>query len=357
MKALILSVALAAFGQRTTPPVFHADSSLVPIEVQVVASKSGRSIPGLTRSDFVVLDESRQKEIVAFDDGAGPRDIALLLDLSGGSANEGVLFAASALLEVQRPEDGIALLSFSDGPAKVRTPLTRSDRDLRRGLKEIFSADRSNHHKPAKSSKLLDAIRSGADLLSNVAPPRRPMVIVVTHNREMKSTIRNEEVTNYLLNAGIWLEAITIPQEWGSSGSSIGRLYGNPRLGLPTTRIPARVQPQPVFLDNLHSVEPIAQATGGQVLHLAYANGKRVQAGVPTGSTWDVNVIAYIVEKEILARIRDQYGLAIRGDSSPQPEFHRLNVRRTAEAERLYPNAVISARVGYFTTSTRPTKP
>lgn len=357
MRALVLLAAFAAFGQQITPPVFHADSSLVPIEVQVVDSKSGRSVPGLKRSDFIVLDQSRQKEIVAFDDGAGPRDIALLLDLSGGSANEGVLFAASALLEVQRSEDGIALLSFSDGPAKLRTPLTRSDRDLRRGLKDIFSADRSNQHKPAKSSKLLDAIRLGAGLLSGVSPPRRPMVIVVTHNREMKSTIERQEVTDYLLNAGIWLEAITIPQEWGSSGSSIGRVYGNPRMGLPRTRIPAQVQSQPVFLDDLHSVEPIAQATGGKVLHLAYANGKRVPAGVPTGSTWDVAVIADIVEKEILARIRDQYGLAIRGDSSQKPEFHRLVVRLAGDAEKLYPDAVISARVGYFSSASRPVKP
>lgn len=128
-------------------------------------------------------------------------------------------------------------------------------------------------------------------------------------------------------------------------------------MGFPRTRVPAPAQSRPVFLDNLHSVEPIAQATGGQVLQLDYANGKRVPAGVPTGSTWDVNVIADIVENEILARIRDQYGLAIRGDSSLQPEFHRLTIRLAAEAEKLYPNAVISARVGYFTSSTRPTKP
>lgn len=349
MKALLLFAVGLAFGQQNPAPTFRSESNLVPIEVQVVEGQSGRPIGGLTRDDFLVFDDGNQTEIVAFDDGSGPRDVALLLDVSGGFTNEGVYFSALALLELQREQDQVALLSFSDGRAQLRTPLTRDADEIKRGLDQIFSVDRNNNRRSVKNSRLLDAIRSAAEALVETEAPRRPLIVVVTHNREMSSTVRQQDLIAELLTRSIRAEAITIRQEWATSGPRIGGFFGNPHLGLPSSRTPTRTPPAPEYLDDLHSVEPIAAATGGQVVHLDYQNARRAPAGQPNGRTWDVGTVADIIDRELLSRIREEYGLAIRGASSAKPQFHRLEVKLSPETQKQYPNAVIYSRSGYYT--------
>lgn len=100
MKALLILAAGLAFGQQNSIPLFRSESNLVPIEVQVVDRQTRQPVAGLTRDDFLVFDEAEPKEIVAFDDGSGPRDVALLLDISGGFTNEGVLFAFHSSLRL-----------------------------------------------------------------------------------------------------------------------------------------------------------------------------------------------------------------------------------------------------------------
>ena len=138
VKALLILAAGLAFGQQNYIPLFRSESNLVPIEVQVVDPETRKPVAGLTGDNFLIFDEAERKEIVAFDDGSGPRDVALLLDISGGFTNEGVLFTALALLELQRQEDRVALLSFSDGPAKLRTPLTRDAWRDQKGTRSDF---------------------------------------------------------------------------------------------------------------------------------------------------------------------------------------------------------------------------
>jgi hypothetical protein len=343
---LLLAVTELAPSQQNSVPLFRSESNLVPIEVQVVDRNTRQPVAGLTRDDFEVFDEGERKEIVAFDDGSGPRDVALLLDVSGGPINEGVIFAAKALLGLQRPEDRLALLSFSDGAAELRAPLTDDERRIEQALYQVFTRDR---RRATKNSRLLDAIRSAEKILADTAVPRRPLIIAVTHNREKNSKTRQEDLIRSLLKRSIRLEALTIPQEWPSSTPYRGRIVGNPSLGFPTVGPPEPPPPAPpTFLDNLHSVEPVAAATGGQTIHLDYANARRAASPDETGRTWNVATIASVIETEILARFREEYGLAIRGASSPEPKFRRLVVKLSPEAERRYPDAVVYARSGYY---------
>jgi hypothetical protein len=270
--------------------------------------------------------------------------------VSGGFTNEGVFYSALAFLELQREEDRVALVSFSDGPARLRTSLTRDASEIRLGLHEIFSVDRNNNNRSVKNSKLLDAIRFAADVLVKTETPRRPLIVVVTHNREKGSAAKPQDIIAWLLMRSIRVEAVTIPQEWVSSKPWVSGFFGNPALGFPGRRVPPKQPPPPPeFLADLHSVETIAAATGGQVVHLDYVNAVRVPFGQPTGRTWDVTTVATIIEREVLARIREQYGLAIRGASSDKAEFRRVAVKLSAEAQKRYPNAVVYARSGYYT--------
>ena len=48
-------------GQK--PPRFTTEPNLVPIEVQVLDQRTGQAITGLTREDFIILDEDLPREI------------------------------------------------------------------------------------------------------------------------------------------------------------------------------------------------------------------------------------------------------------------------------------------------------
>src|SRR5262249_50824754 len=155
---------------------------------------------------------------------------------------------------------------------------TSDPEEIRRAHRQIFTDDRNNSRRKVRNSHLFDAIRSGANLFYEASPMRRPVLLVVTHNREKGSAAKDRSVTDSLLESHLRLEAITIPQEWVSINV---RLQKPAILGFPTrsTRPPP---PKPEFLDDLHSVEPIVSATGGQTIHLDFANGHRVLQGVPT---------------------------------------------------------------------------
>ena len=338
--------------QQPSPPVFEADTNLVLIDAQVLDKETRQPISGLTRADFVVLDKGVPSDIVAFDDLRAPLNILLLLDVSGGFTNEGVQFCTAALLELREPDDRVALISFSDGKAKWTTGFTDDDGELEHAQKQIFLVDRNNSRRRVSNSKLLDAIHSGTDMFAGTPKKmRRPVILVITHNREKRSSNNQQDVIDKLLGASVRLEAITIPQEktairlW-----SRGDFIGMPR------KPPAPSQPSPPeFLEDLHSVEPIVEATGGQTVHLNYENASRVPRGTPVPREWKVPLLIDILDERIMKRLRNQYTLGIRGqEAAGESQFRRLDVQLSEAARRRYPHAVIYARLGYFTPPSAP---
>ncbi len=334
-----------AFWQQPSPPVFEAEANLVLIDAQVLDKDTRQPIRGLTRADFVVLDESAPSEIVVFDNSPAPLNILLLLDVSGGFTNEGVLYCTDSFLSLRQPDDRIALVSFSDGDAKRRTTFTNDEGEIQRARKEIFDVDRNNSRRHVKNSRIFDAIRSGVNLFFESPKMRRPVMLVVTHNREKRSVAKQQAVIDALLESSVKLEAITIPQETVRFRFSLKGTF----VGMPPDRTRPAPKP-PEFLEDLHSVEPIAAATGGQTVHLDFANASRAPRGASIERGWNTSEVARILDERIMGRLRSQYTLGVRGASMPDgTQFRRLDVRLTEAARQRYPNAVVSARSGYFT--------
>ncbi|MBY0502667.1 MAG: hypothetical protein K2X03_02075 [Bryobacteraceae bacterium] len=303
----------------------------------------------MTRSDFIVLDENEPKDILAFELRARPRDMAVLLDVSGGTVNEGVRFAAAALLEIQREQDQLALLSFSDGKAKLWTPLTSNSLELAASVNRIFSERGGAMGRAEKTSRLIEAIRTAADTLAETPLDREPLVLVVTHNRDnSRGTVQKQNLLDRLLTHSIRVEAVIIPEEWISSRPGFGGMFGNPSLGVPSRGTSPPSRPAPEYLEDLHSVDSLAEKTGGQAVLLNYRNAQRANSPQATGRTWDVDRVADTINTELLTRIREQYSLAIRGASAAEPQFRRLEIRLTDEAKQRFPDAEVHARIGYY---------
>ncbi len=305
-------------------PVFESNSNLVPLDVQVLETATRHPIAGLEKEDFVVYDEGNPVPIALFENKPVPLNLLLLIDVSGGFRNEGILFTTLALRGLRERDDNFALMSFSDGDARLQCGFTNQEDRIQDAYIQIFRYDR-DEGEPAHT-RLYDAIASAADVFAK-QPVRlhRPVIIAITHNREAGSAANVDFAIRKLLEPSITLEGITIPQEVFTSsrpknlprlsipgGSTIprfppripriprtGRIPGigipalgrlvspaaqgpNPTPTNPTTKhwapqgfpIPQRPQktstpaaPEQLLRGDLHSIEPIVEATGGIITH------------------------------------------------------------------------------------------
>ena len=386
-----------------TGPVFEANSNLVPLDVQVLETATRHPIPDLQKEDFLVYDDGSPVPIAVFDDTPAPLNLLLLIDVSGGFRNEGILFTTLALRGLREQDDRFALMSFSDWEARPRCGFTSQEGRIQDAYAQIFRYDR-DEGEPA-NTRLYDAIVSAATLFQE-QPVRlhRPVIIVITHNREANSAADANFAIRRLLEPSITLEGITIPQEvftpshptpqialpFPVPGRSpfprtprrripripgigripaIGRLVSpaaNPQTNLGVANqwapqgfpIPKRPQktsstpaPEQLLRGDLHSIEPIVEATGGIVTHLDYVNrlrGPVLPDGVDPSLGWDLNTVRDILDERLISRLRAQYTLGIYS-SEPEPDrFHRIKIELSYDAYRRLPQVEIRARSGYY---------
>jgi VWFA-related protein len=79
---MLLTVLLAAMATPQDDVVFRSGVSLVRVDAAAVDA-AGRVVSGLTKDDFVVLDEGKPQTLVNFSFEEEPLDLILLFDLAG----------------------------------------------------------------------------------------------------------------------------------------------------------------------------------------------------------------------------------------------------------------------------------
>src|SRR5690349_9769943 len=98
--------------------VIKTETNLVSLNVSVFNSKSKTLVGSLTKDDFRVLENNEPQNVTYFASTDVPFDLVLLIDLSGSTANKRDLIKKSTLrfIEAARPEDRLAIVTFSDAP-------------------------------------------------------------------------------------------------------------------------------------------------------------------------------------------------------------------------------------------------
>lgn len=96
-------------------PAFRAEARLVEIHATVFDGR-GRHVTGLARDDFEILDDQRPQAVEIFESVESPFSIGLLLDVTGSMEDSLPLVkhACLRLLDELRPQDTVAVFSFSD---------------------------------------------------------------------------------------------------------------------------------------------------------------------------------------------------------------------------------------------------
>ena len=177
MTGVLLGLLAAAVAPAQAPATFRADVELVRVEVLV--TRNGSPVPGLTTADFEVRDSGRLQTLEPIHEEETPIDVVLVLDLSqsvGGSKLSALRDAAGALLDGLRPSpnglqpgpdaERAALLVFQE-EVRLLEPLTPALDRVRRALQAVAARG---------STALFDATYSSLRLL---APGSRRTVIVV----------------------------------------------------------------------------------------------------------------------------------------------------------------------------------
>lgn len=97
------------------PPTFRAEARLVEIHATVFDSR-GRHITGLGRDDFQILESQQPQAVEIFESVESPFSLGLLLDITGSMEDALPLVkqACLKLLDELRPQDQVAVFSFSD---------------------------------------------------------------------------------------------------------------------------------------------------------------------------------------------------------------------------------------------------
>ena len=93
---------------------FRAEATLVEVYATVL-DRSNRPVDGIARERFQILEDGAPQEIRSFETSSESISCAILLDTTGSmhDAIGGVKNAVSNLIDAMRPEDSVAIYSFS----------------------------------------------------------------------------------------------------------------------------------------------------------------------------------------------------------------------------------------------------
>ena len=117
---------------------FNSDVRLVQLSASVVDAE-GRSVPGLARESFEVLEDGVAQEIGIVQDNEAEFNLILLLDCSTSTLLDrtAVLEAARQFVMAARPTDQVGIYVLSDAYLQVVSPLTADREALLRTIEQI----------------------------------------------------------------------------------------------------------------------------------------------------------------------------------------------------------------------------
>jgi Ca-activated chloride channel homolog len=167
----VLLSCLPAWAQEKTDNVIHVDVNLVLVDA-TVKTKSGQIMGDLKADAFELREDGVPQNIAIFSKDELPLNVALVLDLSDsiGPFLEPLREAASTALAALKPEDEVALFTFST-EAELRVPFTKDKNMLAKQISGFRTGGATN---------INDGIFLAAKYLLRAPPKGRRVIILIS---------------------------------------------------------------------------------------------------------------------------------------------------------------------------------
>ena len=166
-----------------------------------VTDRSGRFVPGLTRTDFVVYEDDRQVDVTHFSAERVPVSLGIVLDTSGSMRGQKLSAARAALdrllFDLLGSEDEFFLYRFDNTPHLVEGWTTDRQR---------ISAALHRMHADGATA-LYDAVSAALPLLQSGRHRKKALLVISDGNdtnsrtdlRTLKQAIRESEALVYAI--------------------------------------------------------------------------------------------------------------------------------------------------------------
>ena len=273
----------------------------VRIDVQVI--DKGQPVAGLTKDDFIVLDEGAPQPLVYFGRDSDKLSLLLLLDISGSTRQyiEQISGVARDSLRHLQPGDRVAVMVFARR-SRVRLEWTDDHAGVAREIRSAIG-DQSLGAATNINESLLDAAKYVAETAGDTG---RRAVLIVTDNEGLNYRSPDEPVLQAMFGSDTVVNAIVVGKGRKPEKVDPGR-YQNPDF-----------TPPDVFR--------ISGETGGEAVRADKAGA----------------AFAGMIE-----RIRTRYGLHYNKPAGAEPGFRKVEVTLSPSARRNYPGATLRFRKGY----------
>ncbi len=207
---LIVGAAAVASAQA---PQFRSSVEAVRVDVSVMRGTT--PVPGLTAANFRLTDAGVPQSITGVAVDTVPLKITLVLDTSGSLAGErmaDLVAAARGLVEVLKPEDSVALLSFSES-AQLAVSATRDRAAVLNALSGL---------KAEGATSLYDALFLALQMRDD-STDGRSIALVFSDGRDTASWLSEASVVEAARRSGVVVQVVelaTSGQRPARSGAS-----------------------------------------------------------------------------------------------------------------------------------------
>jgi Ca-activated chloride channel homolog len=263
-----MSVLLAgalALAALQPPAVFRAEVGVVRVEVLV--TRKGETVRGLTAADFELRDQGRPRRLEPVLEEQAAVDAVLALDMSAsvrGPKLDALRSAAGAFLDGLRAGESAALLAFWE-EVLLLEPFTPDLARLHRALASV---------RPGGSTALCDAVYAALRLRE--PGPRRTAIVVFSDGVDNLSWLTDSQVVEAASRSDAIVYAVAVRNPGERAGA---------------------------FLPE------VVRATGGQLFEASSERDLRARF------------------LDVLADIRSRYVLSYAVEAADAPGWHALEVR------------------------------
>jgi Ca-activated chloride channel family protein len=190
-------IPIAAFFLAAQTAVFRSEVKLVEVYATVFDG-GGRAVGGLAREQFEIRDDGAAQPIRVFETTGKALSCALLLDTTG-SMNETIPAlrnAARLFIEALRPDDSVAVYSFTDHLSEL-SEMSSDKVSSRRALTRLRAGGRT---------ALFDAISQLALAMEKL--PGKKAIVVLTDGGDNASVLNRQSAAQRARKAGVPVFAV-----------------------------------------------------------------------------------------------------------------------------------------------------